>query len=397
VIIAHCIALNPNNNQATYLSKAAGTARFAYNWALAKWDEQYKLWQEDNSRTKPSQYSLRRELNAIKHERFPWMLEVTKNAPQMAIIQLGKAFSNFFAKRAKYPKFRKKGIHDRFSITNDQLQLDGARIRIPRLGWIRMREELRFNGKVMSATISRRADKWYVSISVEVQNLDLPKAENQGAVGVDLGISTLATLSNGEKIAGVKAHKALLVRLKRLSRSLSRKLKGSNNRNKAKMKLSKLHAKIADIRSDALHKLTSDLTSRFHTIGIENLNVKGMLKNRRLSRSISDMSFFEFRRQLEYKADMRGGQIVVADRFFASSKTCSFCGNKLEKLPLSIRQWQCNCCHVVHDRDINAAINLRNIAVSSTVLVCGEKGSDLDCKIKVKPVSMKQKVNSKSI
>jgi putative transposase len=394
VLIAHRIALDPNNVQATYLAKAAGVARFAYNWALAEWKRQYEAWQADNSLPKPSQAALRRQMNAVKREQFPWMLEVTKCAPQMAIIQLGEAFKNFFAGRARYPQFRKKGRDDRFTLTNDQFDIDGCRMRIPNLGWVRMRESLRFAGKILSATISRVADRWFVSITVDTpDNPHLPKAENQGAVGVDLGVSALATLSTGETIPGPKPHKALLDRLRRLSRSLSRKQKGSANRRKAKAKLAKLHARIAAIRQDALHKLTTSLTRRFHTIGIEDLNVRGMMANRHLARSIADMSFHEFRRQLEYKTAMRGGQVVVANRFFASSKTCSACGHKLEALGLSMRAWACPACGVIHDRDVNAAINLKNMAVSSTVSACGEEGSGLMRKRQVKPASRKQEVS----
>jgi len=398
MMLAHRITLDPNNVQATYLSCAAGVARFAYNWALSEWKRQYEAWKLDNTQAKPTQQALRRQLNSIKREQFPWMLEVTKNAPQMAIIQLGQAFKNFFAGRAHYPQFRKKGIHDRFTLTNDQFSVEGKRIRIPNLGWVRMREPVRFTGKIMSATVSRVADKWYVSLAVDVpDNSYLPEAKNQGVVGVDLGVSSLATLSTGEAITGPKPHKALLERLRRLSRSLSRKKKGSSNRNKAKVKLSKLHAKVACIRADVLHKLTSDLTRRFHTIVIEDLNVKSMIKNRHLARSIADQGFFEFRRQLNYKADMRGGQIIVADRWFASSKICSSCGYKLDILPLSVRQWTCPICSTAHDRDVNAAQNLKNLAVSSTVSACGEEGSGLDRKTQVKPASMKQEVSNKSI
>jgi len=407
MILAHKIALDPNNAQATYFARACGVARFAYNWALAEWKRQYEAAKADSALPKPSQKSLRRQLNAIKREQFPWMLEVTKNAPQMAIIQLGEAFNNFFKKRARYPQFRKKGVHDRFTLTNDQFSVEGSRIRIPALGWVRMREPLRFEGKITSATVSRVADGWFVSIAVETRDTShLPQAENQGAVGVDLGVSALATLSTGESIPGPKPHKALLGRLRRLSRSLSRKQKGSANRKKARARLAKLHARIANIRADALHKLTTSLTRRFHTIGIEDLNVRGMAKNRHLARSIMDMSFFEFRRQLEYKAAMRGGQVVVADRFFASSKTCSACGHKLNDLPLSLRQWTCPDCGVVHDRDVNAAINLKKVAESSaggcqpfqrqadcSVTACGEEGSGLGRKLKTKPASMKQEVS----
>jgi len=397
MLIAHKIALDPNNVQATCFARAEGTARFAYNWALAEWQRQYEAWKADNTPPKPSQAALRRQLNSIKAEQFPWMLEVTKNAPQMAIIQLGAAFKNFFAGRAKYPKFRKKSIRDRFSLTNDQFSVDGSRIRIPNLGWVRMRETLRFTGKIMSATISRMADRWFVSITVDTpDDSHLPKAENQGVAGVDLGVSALATLSTGEVITGPKAHKALLSRLQRLSRGLSRKVKGSENRKKAKVKLARLHARVGNIRRDALHQLTTDLTRRFHTIGIEDLNVRGMVKNRHLSRAVSDMGFFEFRRQLEYKAAQRGGIIVVADRWYPSSKTCSDCGHKLETLPLAVREWACPACASVHDRDVNAAINLRNLAVSSTVSACGEEGSGLGRKLETKPASVKQESSSKA-
>jgi putative transposase len=403
MLIAHKIALDPNNVQATYLKKACGVARFAYNWALEQWGKQYEAWKADNTLPKPSEAALRRQLNAIKREQFPWMLEVTKCAPQQAIIQLGQAFQNFFAGRARYPQPRKKGVDDRFTLTNDQFTVEGCRIRIPKLGWVRMREPLRFAGKIMSATISRVADKWFVSITVDTQDdSHLPQAENQGVVGVDLGISALATLSTGEKIAGPKPHKALLGRLRRLSRSLSRKQKGSANRKKAKTKLARLHARIANIRQDALHKLTSDLTRRFHTIVIEDLNVRGMMANRHLARSIADMGFYEFRRQLEYKAAMRGGVVVVADHWFPSSKTCSACGTEQEKMPLAIRQWTCPDCGSIHDRDVNAARNLLahglaapsgSTASSAGCEACGEEGSGPAHKRQAKPASVKQEVS----
>lgn len=423
MIIAHKIAMDPNNKEATYFTKAAGTARFAYNWALAEWQRQYEAWRQNPSLPKPSQQSLRRQLNVIKRSQFPWMLEVTKCAPQMAIIQLGEAFKNFWAGRAKYPKFRKKGIHDRITLTNDQFSIDGRRIRIPNLGWVRMRESLRFTGKILSATISRVADKWFVSITVDTDDIALRPAENQGATGVDLGVSALAALSTGEKVIGPKPHRALLKRLRRLSRSLSRKhraakaklrlaakapipqgvrLPVSENARKARAKLSRLHARIANIRQDALHKLTSDLTWRFHSIVIEDLNVRGMLKNHRLARSIADMSFFEFRRQLEYKAERRDGLVMVAGRWFPSSKTCSACGTIQKELPLAIRQWTCPDCGVFHDRDVNAARNLLAYglarlkgptASSAGCEACGEEGAGRRRKTAVKPASVKQEVS----
>lgn len=362
MILAHKIELQCNNKQRTYFAKASGTARFAYNWALAQWKEQYQTHKENSENPKPTQGKLRKQLNAIKRTEFPWMLEVTKNAPQMAIIQLGEAFNRFFKGQARYPTFKKKGVRDSFTITNDQFRLDDSlkRIKIPNLGWVRLREVLRFKGKIISATVSRQADKWFVSISVETDDLThLRPAENQGNVGVDLGVKSLATLSNGEVVAGSKPLKMLLAKLKRQSRQLSRKQKGSANRQKAKNNLAKLHARIANIRKDGLHKLTSDLTRRFDTIVIEDLNIRGMLSNGKLSKSIADMGFYEFRRQLDYKSGFRGNLIFVADRWFPSSKTCSACGIVKQDLTLKDRVFKCECGHV-QDRDLNAAINLKH-------------------------------------
>lgn len=373
--LAHRIRLDPNNVQATYLARAAGTARFAYNWALAEWQRQYNAFKLDPALPKPNEGALRRQLNAIKHEMFPWMLEVSKNAPQMAIRQLGCAFQNFFEGRSRYPRFRRKGRDDRFTLTNDRFHVEGERIRIPKLGWVRMRESLRHPGRIISASIVRIADHWYASIIVDTEAPILPPAQNHGAVGVDLGVTALATLSTGETFTGPKALRSLLSRLKRLSRRLSRKVRGSRNYAKAKMKLVRLHARIADIRRDALHQLTTSITRRFHTIGIENLNVKGMLGNHCLARSIADMSFGELRRQLEYKVARRGGQVIVVDRWYPSSKMCSSCDHRLDMLDLHVRKWCCPGCGTQHDRDVNAAINLRNMAVSSTVAACRGEGT----------------------
>ena len=395
MLVAHRIRLDPNNVQASYLARAAGVARFAYNWALAEWGKQYAACKADPSLPKPSEAALRRQLNAVKGEQFPWMQEVTKNAPQMAIMQLGRAFDNFFNKRARYPSFRRKGRDDRFSLSNDQFRVEDKRIRIPKLGWVRMCEAPRFTGRIMSASISRVADAGYASVTVDILELSLPSAENQDAVGVDLGVSALATLSTGERFAGPKALRTLWPRLRRLSRSLSRKVKGSRNRVKAKLKLARLHARIGNIRRDSLHQLSTSITRRFHTIGIEDLNVKGMLANGRLARAISDMGFYELRRQLEYKAAWRGGQVVVTDRWYPSSKLCSSCGYRLEALSLAIRHWACPGCGTAHERDVNAAINLKHIAVSSTVTACGGEGAGPACERGTKPAPVKQESSSK--
>ena len=386
MIIAHKIALDPSDVQGTYFRKAAGTARFAYNWALNQWQQQYDAWKADSSLPKPSDAALRRQLNAMKREQFPWMLEITKNAPQMAIIHLGQAFKNFFKGIAEYPKFKKKGRHDSFTLTNDQFSIKGSRVHIPKLGWVRMHETLRFVGKVVEGTVSRTADRWFLSVTVEIPDPPVVRRENQAVVGVDLGVSALATLSTGEKIAGPKAYAATLKQLRRLAKQFSRQLEAakvraglqpgqpipkgmpiplSQNMRKTQQRIARLHAQIAHIRANALHQLTTDLVERFDVIAIEDLNVVGMLKNHKLARQIADMGFGEFRRQLEYKAGQRGKTVIVVDRWYPSSKICADCGYKVPKMPLAVRAWTCPACHTHHDRDINAAINLRKVAESS--------------------------------
>ena len=385
MILAHKIALDPNDAQATYFTRACGTARFAYNWALGEWRRQYK------EGGKPSEAALRRQLNEVKREQFPWMLEVTKVAPQQAIKNLGAAFKRFFAGQGKYPQFKKKGVHDSFRADNGPgtFELKDRRIKLPVIGWVRLREPLRFAGRPVSATVSRVADRWFVSIQVETEPKSVP--ENQGkAVGVDLGVKALATMSDGGVFEGPKALRYYLAKLKRLSRSLSRKVKGSANRRKAKAMLARLHARISNIRKDALHKLTTDLARRFQVIGIEDLNVRGMMANEKLARSIADMGFHEFRRQLDYKVKMHGGIVIAAPRFYPSSKTCSACGHVVPTLPLSVREWTCPACGVDHDRDHNAAVNLERLAVSSTVTACGEESSGGGLAPVVKLASVKQ-------
>ncbi len=397
MLTAHQIRLDPNNVQATYFARAAGTARFAYNWALEEWGRQYQAHLLDPKLPKPNEAALRRQLNAIKRLEFPWMLEVTKCAAQEAIRQLGTAFENFFAKHTAYPKFHRKGVNDRFTLSNDQFEVKDKHIRIPKLGWVRMRECLRYKGRVVSACICRIADHWYASITVDtLEEQLLPPSENQGAVGVDLGVSSLATLSTGEVFTGSKALQCAQKQLRRLAKAVSRKEKGSHNRHKAKRKLARQHARVRNIRLNDSHQASTSITRRFHTIGIEDLNVKGMLGNRCLSRAIADMGFGELRRQLEYKAKWRGGQVVVVDRWYPSSKTCSCCGVKTETLTLAQRHWTCLACGATHDRDVNAAINLRNMAVSSTVSACGGEGAGPARERRVKPAPVKQEFNSKA-
>lgn len=379
VIRGQIIELKPNNKQATYFKKACGVARFAYNWALAEWQKQYqedKTYRESCEQSNltvvesqlnlPNHGKINKLFNAIKREQFPFVLEITKCAPQIAIQQLGDAYKRFFKGESKHPQFRKKGEKDRFSLSNDVFKLKNENnqhlIQIPKLGWVRMKEGLRFQGKILSATISTRGERWFVSINIELSEEILPLPKIQQSVGLDLGITHLATLSDGTKFQAPKPLKTQLKKLRRLSRELSRKQKGSNNRAKAKAKLSRLYYRISNIRKDFLHKLTTELVRKFDVICLEDLNVKGMMKNRRLSRAIHDLGFYELKRQLIYKANQFGKTVKSVERFFPSSKTCSCCGFKLEKLLLSVRKWTCEKCGAEHDRDINASINILNFA-----------------------------------
>lgn len=388
----HKIRLQPSSTQVSYFAQACGTARFAYNWALAEWKREYE------AGGKPNEAALRRQLNGLKAEQFPWMADVTKVAPQQAIKNLGTAFQHFFRRvklgqKPGYPQFKKKGIRDSFRADNGPLkaggnavQVDTRRVKLPRCGWVRMREDLRFSGQVKSAVVSRAADGWYVALLVETEQRLCAK-NDLGVVGIDLGVNALATLSTGVVITGPKPHRALGARLRRLSRSLNRKQKGSSNRQKAKAKLSRLHLRISNIRKDTLHKLTTRLATEHSVIAIEDLHVKGMVRNRCLARSVSDQGFGEFRQQLEYKAAMTGAHVVIVDRWFPSSKTCSECG-LIQDMPLSARVMRCECGNVM-DRDLNAAINIMRQALPCKPV---ERKALTGTSVAVKPASEKQEV-----
>jgi len=369
----HKVALDPTNKQASYFAKASGTARFAYNWALAWWRDAYNQWKVDpTSCDRPNEARARLHMNMEKDGPLAWMYEVTKCAPQEAVRDLGRAFTNFFAGRAGFPKFHKKGINDAFRISSGFFAVKDKVLKVPNLGWVRMRESLRWpNAKLLSVTISKRRGRWFASISCELPDL-APKRKSDKAVGVDVGTGEYAT-SDGDIIQVPRAYRRCEKQLRRAQKALSRKQKGSKNRIKAKDKVARVHGKVADIRANWLHQLTHRLVTDNTIIGIENLNVLGMSKNRHLAKSILDAGFYEFRRQLEYKAPENGAEIVVADRWFASSKICNECGERTNQLTsLQIRKWTCENCGASHHRDINAAINLKNYAVSSTVSACGE-------------------------
>jgi len=419
ITLAHKIELDLNNSQESFCKKACGCSRFASNWALATWNELYK------AGFNPNINMIDKAFNAIKGKEFPWMQDVLNTAPQKGIKNTGKAFQNFFDSQSGkrkdkvgYPQFKKKGrCKDSFYIPNSQLKVDGKKVYIPRLGWVRMHQELRFVGKIMSATVSRMANRWFISISVQMP--DIISIENQNRidyVGADLGIKTLATLSTGEKFDNPKPLQSNLKKLRRLNKSMSRKietkkvmlrqqhpdasektinnmlgkvLREAKNFQKVKQLIQIVYAKIANIRKDTLHQITSYLLKNFSCIAIEDLNVSGMKKNRKLSRVINDVGFGEFRRQLEYKAPIYGCQIFIVDQFFPSSKMCFYCDELNENLTLGDREWQCDNCQTLHDRDVNASYNLET-AGRISVEACGELSAGSGRRTRTKLSSMKQ-------
>ncbi|MFI6957081.1 RNA-guided endonuclease InsQ/TnpB family protein [Nocardia sp. NPDC050408] len=356
----HKIHLEPNNMQATGLARAAGCARFAWNWGLAWWQSEYAKYKAGQRDTTPGQFEARRVLNSVKRDEFPWMLESTKCAPQEALINLGRAFENFFQKRAKYPRFKKRGVRDSFKLSSGQFAVTENRLRVPNVGWIMMSEIPRFTGAIKAVTVSRRGGQWFAALTIDtVEPQQLPVTGR--TVGVDVGVREFAT-HNGELFATPRALRKAERKLKRAQQSLSRKQKDSANRAKARRRVARIHAKVADTRGDWLHKLTAHLVGDYDSIAIEDLNVRGMVRSRHLAKSVSEAAFFEFRRQLEYKTALAGRRLVVADRWFASSRTCSSCGVKTkQRMALTVREWTCERCGVGHHRDVNAAINLDHL------------------------------------
>lgn len=286
----------------------------------------------------------------------PWYYEVSKCAPQYALRQLSEAWKQAFKKTKKPPKFKKKGQSDSYTV-DGSLKIAHFRVKVPVIGWLKTYELLPVDTVPKSFTISRTADRWFISWKIEVESTNLPKIVE--VVGVDLGIKTLATLSTGEFFDGAKSYRKYEKKLSRLQWLNRHKIPGSNNWKKTQIKIARLHRKIANIRSYTLHKLTTYLAKKHGKIGIENLNVSGMIANHKLAKAIADMGFYEFRRQLEYKCQLYGSQLVVVDRWFPSSKTCSGCRIKKETLLLSQRVFRCDCCGLEIDRDLNAAINLQ--------------------------------------
>lgn len=378
--------LKPNNKQIGLLLKHCGVARFAWNWGLARRIELYKT-KEGNERF-TNAINQHRELNALKKSEYSWMYEVSKCAPQEALRDLDRAYANFYRglknhKNIGKPKFKKKGIHDSFRLYR-LIYTFGDYVKLPRLGIIKTKENTgKLKGRILSATISREVDRWFVSFKVYYEKPNLQPI-NGDIVGIDLGLNSFAVISNGLEHIHIKAPKPLKKRLKklqRLSRKQSRKQKASQNRKKANLALARCYRKIRNIRKDFLNKLTTELAKTKSVIIIEDLAIKNMGRNRHLARSILDVGWGDFKKQLEYKTVWYGSRLIKISRFEPTSKMCHVCGEVNNNLKLSDRKWIRLKCGTLHDRDENASDNVRNCGLkilstesSSGSNACGVAG-----------------------
>ncbi|MBD2609289.1 IS200/IS605 family element transposase accessory protein TnpB [Scytonema hofmannii FACHB-248] len=357
----------PTSEQETLLRRTMGCARLVYNRALAARTE---AWYKRQERVGYEESS--KMLTEWKKKEDLQFLNLVSSVPlQQGLRHLQTAFSNFFAGSAKYPNFKKKHNGGSAEFTKSAFKWKDGKVFLAKcLEPLAIRWSRQLPSCVEPSTITVKlspSGRWTVSLLVDIEIKALPKTSNQ--IGLDLGITSLIALSTGEKVANPKSFKAKRAKLRKAQKALSRKQKGSNNRHKARLKVAKVHAGISDARNDFLHKLTTRLVRENQTIAVEDLAVKNMVKNRKLALAISDASWGELTRQLEYKCDWYGRQFIKIDRWFPSSKRCGHCGHNVDKLPLNIREWDCPKCSTHHDRDVNAANNI--LAAGLAVSVCG--------------------------
>ena len=383
MILAHKIALDTTVKQRRYFSCAAGCDRFVWNIALEEWNRAYA------GGEKPNGMKLKKEFNKHKYEKYPWLVNVHRDAHADPFDRLQKAWNTYFKalkkgdKKAGRPKFHKKGRKESFYVANEQVKIrdTGWSVKLPLIGKIRLREKLRHDGRIMGAVVSRTSDRWFISVQVDVGEVNKKRTAN-GIVGVDLGIKNAVTLSSGEQFEAPKPLKKALCKLKRYQRKSSRQVNKSKNQKKMYCRVAKVHARVFNIRKDFWHKITTKICRENQAVAVEDLNIRGMVKNRKLSRALVDVSIGTFKPMLEYKAKLYGTQVFVADRFFPSSKKCSACGYKKETLSLSERIFHCDHCGFDCDRDVNAAINLKNLIPTA----CGELKPVKDARL-VKAIS----------
>ena len=393
---AYRYELDPNNIQRSHLAQHAGVARFAYNWGLEQRIARYENNQGDERFTDAMKQQ--KLLNRLKKDKFSWMYETSKCAPQEALRDLHQAFQNFYrglksGRKIGFPRFKRRGVRDSFRLYGT-IRFHDRAIQLPRIGKVRIKEKRKcyYSGRILSVTVRRRANRWFVSVTVEENIID-PQPISGAPVGVDLGVKTLATLSDGTAFANPRALGRRLRKLRQLHKSVSRKKKGSKNRDKARLRLAKMYLRVFNIRQDALHKVTTYLAKSHSKVVIENLCVSGMMKNRRLARSVADVAFYEFRRQLEYKCGWYGSELVIVSRTFPSSKMCSQCGHRKKELSLSERVYHCEECGLEIDRDLNAALNLVAVSLPETENACGEEVRHSKSSEICNAASMKQEPN----
>ncbi|MGB3514755.1 MAG: transposase [Microcoleaceae cyanobacterium] len=380
--------LKLNNKQKTLFAQHAGYSRWCYNWGLSLWNAAYKDGYKPNGRR------LREVFTNHTKPLYPWMKNLSSKVYQYAFINLGEAFKRFFQGLGKYPRFKKKGRSDSFTIDNcgKPIELNGWNHKLPFLGLIKTYEPIEVT--TQKITISRQVGDWYISCNYEFTPTPNPKTTD--VVGVDLGVKTLASLSDGKVFKSVKPLQRFEAKLSRQQYINRNKIIGSANWKKAQLKLARLHRKVANIRKDAIHKLTTTIAKNHGSVVIEDLNVSGMLQKRcdpattsvareraprhhKLAKSIADQGFYEFRRQLKYKTQWYGSELVVVDRFFPSTKTCSNCSH-VQEMPLNLRTYECGSCGISIDRDLNASINLRKRVLIGEVSVSSGPGTGTECK-----------------
>ena len=362
---AHKIKLKPNKAQSILLAKTAGTARYAYNWGLAKWNELY----ENGEKCDP--YMLSR---IWTQERPEWSREVFSGAPKKALLNLGGAYKAFFQGLRKHPTFHKKGQRDSFYVDNAHARLYGSKIHLPMIGRVRMTERLRYeDAYVTSYNVCREADGWYVTICVEID--EERRTESDTFVGVDVGCHALAVASDGTRCEKPGKLRDLERKLRRRQRLLARKAKGSRNRHKARSRVARTYQRIRNIKLDAIHKFTATVAKNHGTVCIETLDVKGMKEgdNKYVRKGVQNSCMSEILRQLKYKCN----NFIEVAANYPSSKTCSNCGKPKKDLGLGERTYRCCSCGMSLDRDLNASINLRNegmriYTVGHTGRACGE-------------------------
>ncbi len=354
-IKTHKIALDVTDDQRIWFSQQCGYARFAYNCVLSDYKNEPQHWKALNKR-----------FNVAKRG-IDWARSMDQRAALFGIKNFGDAISRWRSGQNRFPKKKKRRDRQSYSTDPNSIRIKGKRIRLPKIGWVRMFQKLRFKGELIRITISRTAHRWFVSITVDTGTPNAPR-DTRGlpVVGIDVGINSLATLDNGQQYPNPRPLKRYERKLAREQRSLSRKEYLSNNWYKQKRKIERIHYRIACMRLDAQHKATTEIVNSASMIGIETLKITNMLKNKNLAKALSDSALGGFLALLKSKAEVLGIPVIQSPQFYASSKTCSSCGHKKDELSLSERMYHCSSCSISIDRDQNAAINLKNLAVGHT-------------------------------